>query len=204
MSSGKWAKTIGFLIVLLAASTGFAAEYPNELEGFKLYAKYCSGLEPMKSTVADVKKVLGNPLENKSGKFVLWFEKDGWQILVYLYPDNGEYPSHLAGKVVESIDFISVKPVSFAAIKFPKAFNKADIRAADARWDEYYDAFGLVYEVYKSSIAYAVGRHGTPTYRSRGDLNRVSYRAAPHQVMQMQSFRIRDLNDAAKAKVSKD
>jgi hypothetical protein len=192
MSSGKWAKTIGFLIVLLAASTGMSAEYPNELDGFKLFAKYCPGLEPMKSTVDDVKKVLGEPLKDKSEKFVLWFEKDGWQILVYIYPDNGEYPSHLAGKVVGSIDFISIKPVSFAAVKFPKAFNKADIRAADARWDEYYDAFGLVYEVYASKPPY--GDKGP------GDLNRVSYRPAPHKVIQMQSFRIRNLNDAVKAK----
>jgi len=187
------------LILLLSTPSVFAAEYPNELESFKLYAKYCPGLEPMKSTVDDVKKVLGNPLEDKSGKFVLWFEKDGWNILVYIYPGNGEYPSHLAGKVVESIDFISIKSVYFAAVKFPTAFNKA----AYTHWDEYYDAYGLAYKVYTSSIGYAV-RHGTPTYRSRGDLNRVSYRAAPHKVIEMQSFRIRDLNDAAKTKASKD
>ena len=186
----------GLLIVVLAASSAFSAKYPNELDGFKLYATYCSGLEPMKSTVTDVKKVLGGPLKDKSGKFVLWFEKDGWQILVYIYPDNGEYPSHLAGKVVESIDFISVKPVSFAAIKFPKAFNTTDVRAADARWDEYYDAFGLVYEVYTSKPPY--GDKGP------GDLNRVSYRPAPHRVIQMQSFRIRDLKDATKTKASED
>ena len=188
---------LDLIAVLLFVPSVFAAEYPNELEGFKLYAKFCSGLEPMKSTVADVKKVLGNPMEDKSGKFVLWFEKDGWQILVYIYPDNGEYPSHLAGKVVESIDFVSVKPVSFAAIKFPKAFNKA----AYQHEEEYYDAYGLAYKVYTSSIAYAVGRHGTPTYRSRGDLNRVSYRAAPHQVIQMQQFMIREMKkDAAESK----
>jgi len=194
MSDGKWAMTIGLLIVMLAASSAFSAEYPNELDGFKLYAKYCSGLEPMKSTVADVKKVLGEPVKDKSGKFVLWFEKDDWEILVYIYPDNGEYPSYLAGKVVESIDFISVKPVYFAAVKFPRAFNKADIRAADARWDEYYDAYGLVYEVYTSKPPY--GDKGP------GDLNRVSYRPAPHKVIEMQSFLIRNLKDAAKAKSS--
>jgi hypothetical protein len=178
------------MLWLLSAPLIPAAEYPNELDGFKLYAKYCSGLEPMKSTVADVKKVLGNPLEDKSGKFVLWFEKDNWNVLVYVYPDNEEYPSHLAEKV-ESIDFISIKPISFAAIKFPNAFNKADIGAADARWDEYYDAYGLVYEVYTSKPPY--GDKGP------GDLNRVSYRAAPHRVIEMQSWLIRELKEKAQA-----
>lgn len=184
MSNTKWAMTIGLLGVVLLASTGMAAEYPNELEGFKLFAKYCSGLTPMKSTVADVKKVLGKPLEDKSGKFVLWFEKDGWKILVYIYPENGEYPAHLAGKVVESIDFISVKPISFAAVTIPKAFNKTDISAADARWDEHYDAYGLAYEIYTSK----------PQYGDKGpdDLNRVSYRPALHRVIQMQKHHIID------------
>ena len=178
---------LGLLAVLLFASSGFAAEYPNELEGFALYAKYCSGLEPMKSTVADVKKVLGNPVDDKSGRLLLWFEKEGWKILVYIYPDNGEYPSYLAGKVVQSVDFISAKPVSFATIEFPTAFNKADIRAADATWDEYCDAHGLVYQVYTSKTRY--GDTGP------GDLNRVSYRPAPHRVIQMQSWMIRQLKD---------
>ena len=176
-----------FFIGTLSASSVFAAEYPNELEGYKLYARYCSYLEPMKSTVADVKKVLGNPMEGKSGKFVLWFEKDGWQILVYIYPDNGEYPSHLAGKVVESIDFISVKPVAFGEVKFSKAFNKIDTRAADACWDEYYDAYGLVYEVYTSKPS-----HGD---KRPGDLNRVSYRPEPHTINEMRKFMIRYLRD---------
>lgn len=176
---------LALLVVMLSASFAFAAEYPNELDRFKLYGKYCSGLEPMKSTVEDVKKVLGEPLKEKSGKWILWYEKDEWQILVYLVPDNGEYPARLAGKAVESIDFISTKPVAFGNTKFPKAFNKVDTRAADARWDEYYDAFGLVYEVYTSKPPYGD--------EQSGDLNRISYRAAPHQMIRMQQFMIRDV-----------
>jgi hypothetical protein len=179
------------ILWLLSAPSAPAGEYPNELDGFKLYAKYCADLEPMRSTVADVKKVLGNPIEDKSAKYVLWYEKDDWKILVYIYPDNGEHPSRLAGKMVESIDFIPAKPVSFKAVTFSKAFNKARVLAADARWDEYYDAFGLVYEVYTSKPPY--GDKGP------GDLNRVSYRATPHRVIKMQSWLIRELKEKTQA-----
>lgn len=188
----KWLNMRYFIILLMAimpASSAFSADYPNELAGFKLFDKYCHGLKPMKSTVEEMTKVLGMPMADKSGKYVFWYEKDGWNILVYFYPDNGDYPSRVAGKVVESIDFISTKPIAFGDTKFPKAFNTADVRAADAAWDEYYDAFGLVYEVYKSKPQY--GDKGP------GDLNRISYRAAPHETIRMQRFHIRDAKQGA-------
>ena len=143
-------KMLGLLVLFLSARSALSAEFPNELDGFKLYTEYCSGLEPMKSTVDDVKRVWGKPMEDKSGDWVLWYEKDAWKILVYIYPENGEYPSWLAGKAVQSIDFIPSGSVSFRENTFPKAFNKAHVRAADASWDEYYDAFGLAYEIYTS------------------------------------------------------
>ena len=56
---------VGLLIVVLGASPALSAEYPNELEGFEL-DKYCHGLKPMRSTVEDVKKVLGTPTRDDS------------------------------------------------------------------------------------------------------------------------------------------
>ncbi len=182
---------VGLLIVVLSASSASPAEYPNEVEGFKLYAKYCRGLEPMRSTVDDVKKVLGKPMrdDSESDWRAVWFEKDTWNILVYIYPDNGEYPAGLAGKRVKSIDFISIKPLSFANTTFPKTFNKVGVLAADARWNEYYDAFGLSYEVYTSKTPYG---HEGP-----GDLNRISYQPAPHKIIEMQRSMIQSLKKAA-------
>jgi hypothetical protein len=165
-------------------SSAFAADYPNELDGLKLYAKYCSGLEPMRSTADDVKKVWGEPSKTTTS-LLLWYKRDSWDILVYLFPDNGEIPSRLVGKV-QSIDFISTEPTFFGKVSFPKAFNKFHVVAADAAWDEYYDAFGLAYEVYTG------GGGGL------GYLNRISYQAAPHKVIEMQHYMIQSLHDARK------
>ena len=73
---------VGLLIVVLGASPAPSAEYPNELEGFKLYDKYCHGLKPMRSTVEDVKKVLGTPTRDDSEADwrAIWFDKDTWHI----------------------------------------------------------------------------------------------------------------------------
>lgn len=47
------------LIAIAASGSELSKDYSNELEGFKLFDKYCRGLKPMKSTAAKVEKVLG-------------------------------------------------------------------------------------------------------------------------------------------------
>jgi len=152
-------------------------KYPNELEDFKIYNKYCSGLEPLGSTIEDVKKIMGEPSEKKSAEYVLWYEKKDWDILVYICTDTTS-PSWLAGRIVESIDFIPKDKLYFKDKKFSDKFNQQHVRAADAAWDEYFDAYGLVYEIYTTKTPYG---NKTP-----GDLNRISYRANPQKIVNQQ------------------
>lgn len=167
--------------------------YPNELEGFKLYSKYCSGLEPMKSEINDVKKILGEQIKDKSGLFVLWYDKDDWHILVYLCSGNGRYPSWQAGKTVETIDFIPVGCIPFKDKVFSDKFNRYKQQAADAAWNEFSDAYGLVYEVYISKPPYS--------NKQPGDLDRISYRASPQNVIRLQRSHIdRLLNEKTEKK----
>jgi hypothetical protein len=168
-----------------AATTRLEQRYPNELEGLELYAKYCPTLEPLRSTPADAERALGAPLSEKSTKSVLWYERDSWNILVYVCPDNGSYPEGMAGEKIESIDFVPANSLAFGHVHFPGAFSKRHVVAADAAWDEYSDAHGLVYEVYTSK----------PPFGGRvvGDLNRISYRAPLQHIIELQRASINQM-----------
>ena len=171
------------IILLAFSSCAFGNPYPNELDNFKLYEKYCGSLEPLKSTADDVKAVLGEPLVEKSSKSVLWYEKDSWKILVYLYPDNGDYPKYVVGKI-QSIDFIPAIPLAFGRIDFSPAFAESHI-ISEIQWNEYCDAHGLAYAVFTSKPPWGKEK--------AGDLNRISYRAAPQRIIQLQKWLIQQL-----------
>jgi hypothetical protein len=163
-----------------------SSAYVNELPGYKFYerAKWKS-LRPLLSTMADVRRVLGEPSEahdvsqytkpypgdRLAKKPVLTYELDAdWQIIVYFakycFYEGPALPASLDERLC-SIDLVPKKQINFSSIEFPVAFRKNHITAKDAAWDEYSDGSGLVYEVYTTGTRYGG--------KQAGDLNRIKY-----------------------------
>jgi len=158
--------------------------YPNEITGFKFYANtMLDQLEPLVSSMSDVRRVLGNPDEandvsaytepypgdEKALKPVFKYKfGDDLQLLVYsakyCFHDipRGTPPDKLC-----SLDLVPQKRIAFDVSKLPNTFVKTHIQAVDAAWDEYSDGTGLQYEVYTTSTQYGSEKPG--------DLNRISY-----------------------------
>ena len=164
-------------------------KYPNELPNFRFYetAKWKS-LEPLVSTMADVRRILGEPSEandvsqytkpypgdDKAKQPVFIYELNSdWQILVYFvkYCFQGYVPlsDELDNKLC-SIDLIPKNRVPFQSVVFSDVFKKKDVRAVDGAWTEYSDGTGLFYEVYA-----VPGPYGK---EKKGDLNRIVYTAS--------------------------
>lgn len=173
------------IILLLMMSTSVWAQstvpYPNELPGLRFYqtAKWRK-LNPVLSTIADVRALLGNPdkatdLANATGPYpgdehvtsvVFTYSRvmQGWDILIYLRNSCGvdaETPR------LCSVDLLPHKRTPFAQMEFPSEFVRKHVTAVDAAWDEYSDGSGLRYEVYSTKTPYG---NELP-----GDLNRISY-----------------------------
>jgi hypothetical protein len=183
----KTAAAIAFICSL--SITGVAAEtnrYPNEVVGYRFYQSApWRGLVPLKSTMADVRKVLGKPSreediadymapypgDEKAVQPVWTYDvNDDWRILVYFVksgvPERRVFDESLYDYLF-SIDYVSRRPVHFDLAKLPAVFRRSHTVAADAAWDEYTDGSGLIYEIYTSKTQF--GGH-VP-----GDLNRIKY-----------------------------
>ena len=176
------------ILVLLVGTCVWAQDttaYPNELPEYRFYATApWRVLVSTKSTMADVRKVLGNPDEAsdmeeyrepypgdtaaKEPVFTYTRMMPDWEVLVYFtrYCDR-EHPPDPNGDHLCSIDLIPKKRISFSAVKFPEVFIKRHVTAMDALWDDYADGTGLRYKVYTAKPQY--GKQGA------GDLNRISY-----------------------------
>lgn len=164
--------------------------FPNELTNYRFYesAKWKS-LEPLVSTMADVRRIMGEPTEandasqftkpypgdDKAKRPVFQYSKDpDWTVLIYFlkYCFSGyDYP--LSSKLDDrlcSIDLIPKKPISFSNLVFPDLFKKTHVDAFHGRWDEYTDETGLRYQVYAGPSAYG--------HDKAGDLNRIVYTAS--------------------------
>jgi hypothetical protein len=193
-------KTISILtfLLLLTLTTASLAEqsqsetsnkYPNELPSYKFYenAKWQS-LEPLVSTMADVRRILGEPNEaHDVSQFtkpypgdavakrpVFTYElDDDWQILIYFvrycFYEGPALPASLDDRLC-SIDLVPKKRIPFGKVEFPVTFKKQNVTAVDAAWDEYADGTGLVYEVYTTRTPYG--------NKQPGDLNRIKYGAS--------------------------
>lgn len=176
-------------IVLLGTGMVSAQEskplrYPNELQDYEFYrtAKWNS-LEPLVSTMDNVRKVMGRPDEaNDNAAYTRPYPGDAaaqepvfryrlsrqWDVLFYfatscpwkLHPD-------VPRNRLCSIDLIPRKRVSFRAVHFSPVFAKRHVTAVDAAWDEYSDGTGLRYEIYTTKPPYGV--------EIPGDLDRISY-----------------------------
>lgn len=178
-------KTILVLMIGTCVWAQDTTAYPNELPEYRFYANApWHALVPAKSTMADVRKVLGDPDEAsdmaqyskpypgdtvaKEPVFTYTRIMSGWEVLVYFtrYCDR-DHPPNPSGDRVCSIDLVPKKRISFAAVKFPAAFIKRHVTAMDALWDDYADGTGLRYSVYTAKPQYGK--------EVAGDLNRISY-----------------------------
>jgi hypothetical protein len=161
-------------------------KYPNELAAYQFYqnAKWKS-LEPLVSTMADVRRLLGEPSEvhdvsqytkaypgdalAKKPVFT-YVVDDDWQILVYFvrycFFDGPALPTLLDDRLC-TIDLVPKKRIPFDKVQFSAPFKRKAVTAIDAAWDEYEDGSGLVYEVYTTRTPYG--------NTQPGDLNRIKY-----------------------------
>lgn len=159
--------------------------YPNELPGYEFFATASwRELVPLESTLADVRRVLGEPTDARDiAHYVKPYPGDDaaeqpvltydispeWQLLVYLVKTNmsvrDKYPDHVQDKLL-SLDLVPKHEHQFTG-SFSERWTVKKVRAADAGWLEYSDGSGLVYQVYTSKTP-----HGGD---EPGDLNRISY-----------------------------
>jgi hypothetical protein len=182
----KFRASLLFLFLTGALANGHSQSgpnrYPNELADFRFYAtaKWKS-LEPLVSTVAEVRKALGNPThavdlsqyfepypgDDRSKNPVFTYDvDDAWEALVYLghscFADVAPKSLRLC-----TIELVPKKRVSFGSVQFPSAFKKNHVAGADAAWDEFADGSGLSYHVYTTRTPYG--------NKQPGDLNRIVY-----------------------------
>lgn len=158
-----------------------APRYPNEVPGFEFHADAAwRELVPLESTLADVRRVLGEPddqrdIANYSAPYpgddkaeqpVLTYDiSPQWDLLVYLVRSNlsvnDRYPAALQGKLL-SLELVPDDDLPFATDAFVhERWRTREVMAADAGWTTYEDGSGLAYEVYGS-----------------GELNRIVYGAS--------------------------
>lgn len=182
---------IALAAISLALPAGSHAEekspYPNELVGYKLYdAAKWKTLTPLVSTIADVRKTMGKPAEEKdiahyvapySGDaaaempiFVYAVDAD-WEVIFYFVKSVLSAPKGLRDKVPDllyKIDLIPKRKISFKEITCPEDYRMRESRTIDDGSREIYsDGSGLAYEIYSSKTRY--GKH------EPGDLDRISY-----------------------------
>jgi hypothetical protein len=173
---------LAIVLLLLVSLRGFgqlAAKYPNELPGYRFYgtAKWHS-LVPSVSTIADIRRLLGNPDHATSAHPIATYPGDSrvnsavlvfarlmqdWDVLIYVSKtcDKAQVPR------LCSVDLLPKKRIPFGQVTFPSAFTRRHAENADAGWDEYSDGSGLRYEVYTTKPPYGK--------QLPGDLSRISY-----------------------------
>jgi hypothetical protein len=155
--------------------------YPNELPGYEFHADAAwRELVPLESTLADVRRVLGEPSDvrdianysapypgdDKAEQPVLTYDiSPQWDLLVYLVRSdlsvNERYPAALQDKLL-SLELVPDHDLPFASDAFAhERWRSSKVLAADAGWTTYEDGSGLAYQVYGS-----------------GELNRIVYGAS--------------------------
>ncbi len=170
----------------MSVSVGETDRYPNEVAGYRFYSSATwRTLIPLKSTMADVRRVLGVPVncsdianymspypgDQKAVQPVWTYDlNDEWEILVYFVKSSVLHRRVFDRSLYDtlySIDYIPREPFRFDLAKLPPRFVRRPTMAADASWDEYSDGSGLVYAVYTSSTQWGGDKPG--------DLNRIIY-----------------------------
>ena len=148
--------TVVLLSVLMAASFPVRATkpsnpYPNELPGFKFYAKYLYPLRPLHSVSAQVVTVLGSGGIVEAGR---WWISPSFVV---------EFGSQVAINRLHSVTITPRERVSMREVKFPAAFTRTMGEASESTGcscDVYSDRFGLQYWLYADDNDYSGGKKG--------------------------------------------
>lgn len=154
-----------------SAAISLPNRYPNELVEFKFWAAApWRSLVPLEATLADVRRVLGEPTkvtdigqsnyedpypgDDAAAQPVLVYrDAPGWHAYVYLVRSDlsvsAKYPAALQGRLL-SIELVPDARLPFAD-RIPKdVFQARAALGADASWTNYEDGSGLRYEVFVS------------------------------------------------------
>ncbi|MFV8753940.1 hypothetical protein ACNOYE_25625 [Nannocystaceae bacterium ST9] len=158
--------------------------YPNELPGYQFFADAAwRELVPLESTLADVRRVLGEPDDardiaqytrpypgdDQAIQPVLTYDlSSDWDLLVYLVRSdlsvNRDYPASVQDRLL-SLELVPDHDHPFLG-EFSERWKPREVMAADAGWITYEDGSGLAYQVYRTDVGSGEGP---------GDLNRIVY-----------------------------
>ena len=174
-------------------------KYPHELPGFRFYqdAKWKT-LEPLVSSMADVRRVLGSPTKVHdishyakpypgdafAQEPVFTYDTDeDWKILVYFVRycsyDGPDLPESMGNRLC-TIELLPKKRISFKKVVFPSGFKKRNVTGVYGNWDEYKDGTGLAYAVYTGPTTYGD--------EQPGDLNRIRYGPSDEALSKLMSM----------------
>jgi hypothetical protein len=131
--------------------------YPNELKGFRFYAKYLSPLQPGFSSADGVRHVLGDTAA---------VQRDGWTIISIDTTKGGPAYNPTLGPLAEIIvrhDGI----IPMGAIKFSSSFDhcRTSVSELNISFDVYSDKSGLEYWLHEEDSQWG----------KKGDLFRIVY-----------------------------
>ena len=140
MKNGRvYLALLGFLAFGGSAWAQSPRRYPHELTQYPFYSSDpWQRIVPLVSTMADVRKLLGDPAEagdltkygepypgdGEAAQPLFCYRRDPrWQVLIYFVGANlkdgiNQYPAALRGRVV-SVDFIPAEPLPFRQIELP-------------------------------------------------------------------------------------
>ena len=134
----RWAAFCGFLFVTSIAGAGnLPGRYPNELKGFRFYAKYLAPLEPGLSDEQAVRRVLGG---------IAAVRRNGWTIGTTYVSRGGPVYNPTLGPVAE----ISLRPdgvIPMSSVTFSQSFQHCHVSVSEINisFDVYRDTSGLEY-----------------------------------------------------------
>jgi hypothetical protein len=152
-------RILAFLVLLLPASLAVANApkasnpYPNELPGYKLYAKYLNPLRPNVSDLDQVIRVLGSDQGHQIGRW--------WILPLFIGDEN-----HATGRLA-SVEISPRRRVSMLGVKFPALFSHSlgSVSEVNVTCDVYGDSYGLEYWLYAED---------SPAGK-KGDLMKIEY-----------------------------
>ncbi|MBZ5689972.1 MAG: hypothetical protein LAP86_33700 [Acidobacteriia bacterium] len=154
-------KVLFVLLCLLQGDVGYSKatqeRYPNELQGFKFYAKYLAPLRPGISSRESVRRVLGDTAAVK---------RNGWTIIPTYTTKAGPVYNPTLGPLYQVI----VRPdgaIPMGAVKFPSTFAHCHTSESEINisFDVYSDTFGLEYWLHEEDSKWG----------KKGDLYRIVY-----------------------------
>ena len=160
-------RLLALAILFLVAIPGTMATqpqnpYPNELPGFKFYAKYLTPLRPYVSEKGSVVRVLGSDQGTELGD---------WRIRPLFMGKENSVNGHawardLTGRLA-NIELTPRHIVSMQDVKFPAAFTHSlgGVSEINVSCDVYSDIFGLQYWIYA----------GDSSEGKKGDLMQIVY-----------------------------